>query len=77
MAVGLALDDEALMLSRVHAELAVVGWDLAVIDRSSVNGTFVRGPGTAWQQLEAEVPTILEPGTELRFGAVEASFDAQ
>ncbi len=76
MALGLAIDDRALMLSRVHAEVCLDGWDVMLIDRGSVNGTFIREPGRSWHRLTAEVPELLVHGAEIRFGAVEATFAA-
>jgi hypothetical protein len=60
----------------VHAEVCLDGRDVLLIDRGSVNGTSIREPGRSWHVLTPEVPELLVPGSEIRFGAVEATFVA-
>jgi hypothetical protein len=77
-AVALPLADSTNTLSRVHAELRLVDWDVQVVDRSSTNGTFVWAPGqTAWERLAPDSPRALQPGTHVSFGRLTATFESQ
>ena len=76
-ATALTLDDPELTLSRVHARVELVGWDVFVVDATSANGTFVLAPGQAeWTRLPAEQPTVLAPGTRLSLGGRTLVFDS-
>ncbi len=48
-------------VSRIHCSVELTGGQLKVTDLSSSNGTFVNGA-----RLEAEVPTVVPPGSQLR-----------
>lgn len=64
-------------MSRVHAELRSVGWDVAVTDRGSTNGTFIWDDvSKAWQRLVPGEPQLIVPGTVLAFGERTATFEA-
>jgi hypothetical protein len=52
--------------SRNHAELRLVGGDVAIIDLGSTNGTFVND-----ERMQANQPLLLQSGDELRFGDKE------
>jgi hypothetical protein len=76
-AVGLALTDPTNTLSRVHAELRLVDWDVQLVDRGSTNGTFVWAAGqTAWERLAPDTPRALLPGTHVSFGRLTATFES-
>ena len=65
----LKLSDAERSLSRVHAEIRLVDWDVYVVDRGSANGTYVlpRG-GQQWKRLVADTPEKIAPGTRVAFG---------
>lgn len=60
--------DPANVLSRVHVEVRVSGWQVSVVDRDSVNYTFVEIPGRAPFQLRPGDPQPIPPGTVVRMG---------
>ncbi|MBI2168032.1 MAG: FHA domain-containing protein [Actinobacteria bacterium] len=65
----LLLDDPDRTVSRGHAELRLVGWDVTVADRGSANGTFVWDESTSqWQRLVAGVPVPIKPGARVALG---------
>ncbi|MGH9015045.1 MAG: FHA domain-containing protein [Acidimicrobiia bacterium] len=56
-------------VSRIHADLRLVGWDVALTDRGSVNGTFVLPPGRAgWSQVPARQSVTLAPRSRVAVG---------
>jgi hypothetical protein len=65
----LKLTDSERSLSRVHADIRLVDWDVFVVDRGSANGTYVlpRG-GQQWKRLVADSPEKITPGTRVAFG---------
>ncbi len=73
----LMIDDPKRRLSRVHAVLLVVDWELRIEDAGSRNGTRILPPGSSeWQQLSPEEPTPIEPGTRIGVGGRELVFDS-
>lgn len=59
----IVLDDPQMSVSRVHAEVLLVGWDVQLVDRGSTNGTHVwNDDDSAWQRLEANKPHFVRPG---------------
>jgi pSer/pThr/pTyr-binding forkhead associated (FHA) protein len=59
----LVLDDPGDTVSRVHAEIRLLDWDVELIDRASTNGTFVWMPSSGtWDQLRPGQPRVLLPG---------------
>jgi len=76
-AVPLPLADPTNTLSRVHAELRLVDWDVQLVDRGSTNGTFVWASGqTAWERLAPDSPRTLQPGTHVSFGRMTATLES-
>ncbi len=64
-------------VSRVHAEVVLTGWDVQLIDRGSANGTSICTPGSRnWTSLQANMPTVIIPGTEVRVGRRTLVYDA-
>ena len=65
-------------MSRVHAELWPRGSDVVVlVDRGSLNGTFVWDDSTkAWQRLAAGEARELRTGAVVAFGERTATFEA-
>jgi hypothetical protein len=63
-------------MSRVHAEVRAVGWDVTITDRGSTNGTFVWDDVTkSWLRMVPGEPQVVPPGTVLAFGERTATFD--
>jgi pSer/pThr/pTyr-binding forkhead associated (FHA) protein len=59
----LVLDDPGDTVSRVHAEIRLLDWDVELVDRGSTNGTFVWDPSRGtWDQLAPRQPRVLLPG---------------
>ncbi|WP_280218776.1 FHA domain-containing protein [Nocardia neocaledoniensis] len=67
--VPLRVDDTSGGMSRAHAEVHLVNWDVQLIDRGSTNGTRTRLPGYRdWVRLTPNQPMVLIPGTEVMIG---------
>ncbi|MFI9506404.1 FHA domain-containing protein [Nocardia sp. NPDC052566] len=67
--VPLRVDDTSGGMSRAHAEIMLVNWDVSVLDRGSTNGTRTRLPGYRdWVRLAPNQPMVLVPGTEIMIG---------
>lgn len=67
--IPLRVDDTSGGMSRAHAEVHLVNWDVQLVDRGSTNGTRTRLPGYRdWIRLTANQPMVLVPGTEVMIG---------
>ncbi|MFI9536211.1 FHA domain-containing protein [Nocardia fusca] len=56
-------------MSRAHAELLLVNWDVTLVDRGSTNGTRTRATGFRdWVRIPPHQPVVLVPGTEILIG---------
>ncbi|HLS78306.1 MAG TPA: FHA domain-containing protein [Nocardia sp.] len=67
--VPLKIDDVSGGMSRAHAEIRLVNWDVTVVDRGSTNGTRVRPPGYRdWIRLHPYQPMTLIHGAEIMLG---------
>ncbi|MFQ6393066.1 FHA domain-containing protein [Nocardia sp. KC 131] len=67
--IPLKVDDSSGGMSRAHAEIMLVNWDVSVVDRGSTNGTRTRMPGYRdWVRLGPNQPMMLVPGAELMIG---------
>lgn len=65
----LQVTDNSGGMSRAHAELRLVEWDVTLIDRGSTNGTRTRAPGfREWVRVPPHQPVILVPSTEILIG---------
>jgi len=71
----LVLEDEDKILSRVHADVRLTGWDVDILDRGSANGTYVQTDGE-WQRLTAGAQQRLDPGMRVRLGDYEFTYDS-
>jgi hypothetical protein len=72
----LKITDNEGVVSRRHARIALVGWDVQVIDLGSANGTFIQPPGAAErQQLTPDTPVVIGPGTVITMGRRWLRFD--
>jgi hypothetical protein len=59
----IVLDDPGMTVSRVHAEIRLVEWDVQLIDRGSTNGTHVwDATNGVWERLVPEHPRTVRPG---------------
>ncbi|WP_370324574.1 FHA domain-containing protein, partial [Euzebya sp.] len=76
-ALPLKLQDNERSLSRVHAEIRLVDWDVYVVDRGSANGTYVLPRGAQqWKRLVADTPEKIEPGTRVAFGKRVVTYES-
>ncbi|MEU2041256.1 FHA domain-containing protein [Nocardia niwae] len=67
--VPLRVDDASGGMSRAHAEIRLVNWDVTVVDCGSTNGTRTRLPGYRdWVRLAPHQSMVLMPGTEIMLG---------
>lgn len=65
----LPLDDTQRTLSRVHAKVVLDGWQVAVVDAGSANGTFVaEGSAQQWTPVGQQNPVTIKPGTHVLVG---------
>jgi hypothetical protein len=70
------LDDGTGKISRVHARVSLLEWDVVITDLKSHNGTSVFNPGeTTWRRLRAEEAVVLQPGGRLVVG--QSTFEYQ
>jgi pSer/pThr/pTyr-binding forkhead associated (FHA) protein len=68
--------DEDRTVSRAHALIRLVGWDVFLEDRSSANGTFVRTAShQPWHRLAADERIALTAGASVRLGERELGFE--
>jgi hypothetical protein len=73
----LLLDDPGGSMSRVHARVVLVGWDVQVVDAASANGTYVAATaGAEWVRLEPGVPTTVPPGARVSMGGRTVTFES-
>jgi pSer/pThr/pTyr-binding forkhead associated (FHA) protein len=71
------LSDTAGRLSRAHAEIRLIEWDVAVVDLNSKNGTFVKPPGhDQWLRLAPRQPHVLVAGAEVQLGGRTITFES-
>lgn len=76
-ATPIRLSDRAGGMSRAHAEIRLIEWDVAVVDLGSTNGTHVRLPGYRdWRTLTPGQPVVLTPGAEISIGGRTITFDS-
>lgn len=72
------LDDMSGGMSRTHAEIRLVDWDVTVVDCASANGTHIRQPGyQEWQRAIPGHPIVLQPGAQIQLGGRTLTFDSQ
>jgi hypothetical protein len=63
-------------MSRVHAELRIVGWDVTLADRGSTNGTFIwEEDRQSWHRLEVGERAMVKVGAIIAFGERTATFE--
>jgi FHA domain len=65
----LKITDADGVVSRRHARVSLVGWEVHVVDLGSSNGTYVEFPGDPQRhQLTAGLPLPLRPGAQVTIG---------
>ncbi|MFD5245158.1 FHA domain-containing protein [Amycolatopsis sp. NPDC058340] len=73
-ATALKLHDPA--VCDVHARISLDGWEVGVTDVDSVNGTYLRAPGTGtWVRLPSGVRSVLRPGAVVAVGGRQFRYD--
>ena len=73
----LRIDDPEGLLSRVHARIHLEGWDVAVVDLGSSNGTGVWGPhDSAWVRAPALASMVVRPGTQIGVGRRQMRYES-
>ncbi|MFE7745809.1 FHA domain-containing protein [Nocardia sp. NPDC057455] len=72
------LEDSSGGMSRAHAEIRLVDWDVTVVDGGSTNGTHIRHPGRQdWVRAVPGRPLVLAPGAQIQLGGRVLTFDSQ
>lgn len=72
------LEDRSGGMSRAHAEIRLIDWDVTVVDGGSTNGTHIRQPGHPdWTRAIPGHPVKLVPGAQVQLGGRVATFDSQ
>jgi len=76
-AQGVTLIDPGNTISRVHAEIRGVDWDVHIVDHGSTNGTFLwSNDRQQWDRLAPEQSVPLTPGSHVSFGRLTATFES-
>ncbi|WP_051027069.1 FHA domain-containing protein [Nocardia higoensis] len=71
------LPDRSGGMSRVHAEIRLVDWDVTVIDRGSANGTHILQPSRPdWVRAAPGHQVVLRPGAQVLIGGRTFGFDS-
>ncbi|MGQ4600722.1 FHA domain-containing protein [Nocardia sp. R6R-6] len=71
------LEDSSGGMSRAHAEIRLIDWDVTVVDGGSTNGTHVRQPGhQEWMRAIPGHPLALLPGAQIQLGGRVLTFDS-
>jgi hypothetical protein len=74
---GIVLHDDSKSVSRAHARIELLQWDVVVIDNSSANGTYVAADSdSTWTPLAPGAPHVLQSGSRLRLGSCTLVFNA-
>ncbi|WP_239003550.1 FHA domain-containing protein [Nocardia panacis] len=72
------IEDRSGGMSRAHAEIRLIDWDVTVVDGGSTNGTHIRLPGAVeWTRAVPGHPVKLPPGAQVSLGGRLISFDSQ
>lgn len=65
----LRINDSDGLVSRRHLRIALVGWEVQVVDLGSSNGTFVTLPSDGQpRRLAAHEPLVVQPGARVELG---------
>ncbi|MEU0540964.1 FHA domain-containing protein [Nocardia sp. NPDC005978] len=72
------IPDASAGMSRVHAEIRLVEWDVVVVDRGSANGTHIQQPGRQdWLRAMPGHPTPIQHGARVTLGGRVFTYDSQ
>ncbi|MDQ1635444.1 MAG: hypothetical protein QOJ32_2253, partial [Frankiaceae bacterium] len=75
---GLRLDDSGGTVSRAHAIVRLVGWNVTIADRKSQNGTLVASKGSEqFVPVSREQPVTLVPGSRIQLGQRTLVYESQ
>ncbi len=73
----LRLEDPERSISRAHAEIRLVGWDVHFRNLSTTNGSFLWDPTSGrWVPLGLDQPLVLQPGMHIALGRRPAYFES-
>jgi hypothetical protein len=76
-AQGVTLIDPGNTISRIHAEIRAVDWDVNIVDHGSTNGTFVwSAERQQWDRLTPNEAIPLAPGSHVAFGRLTATYES-
>lgn len=76
-ATPMTLDDPDVTMSRVHAKIQLVDWDVRLLDAGSANGTYTAHPGESeWTKVGSGETVVLTPGTKVSLGGRTFVFDS-
>ena len=76
-AQGVTLIDPGNTISRVHAEIRAVDWDVHIVDHGSTNGTFIwSAERQQWDRLTPDQSVPLQPGSHVAFGRLTATYES-
>jgi hypothetical protein len=75
---GLRLEDSGGTVSRAHAIVRLVGWNVTIADRKSQNGTLVAAKGSdQFVPVSREQPITLVPGSRIQLGQRTLVYESQ
>jgi hypothetical protein len=76
VAMAVVIVDEEKTVSRAHAHIKLIDWDVFLEDRGSANGTWVRSaPHQPWRKVQPEERVALITGMTVKVGDREFVFD--
>lgn len=77
LALPLPVDDPERSISRAHAELRLVDWDVHLVNLSGTNGSFVWDEtGQQWVPIPEGQSVVLAPGMRVALGRRSAVFES-
>ncbi|HEV7723395.1 MAG TPA: FHA domain-containing protein [Iamia sp.] len=77
LALPLPVDDPERSISRAHAELRLVDWDVHLVNLSGTNGSFVWDEnGQQWVPIPEGQSVVLTPGMRIALGRRSAVFES-
>lgn len=75
---GLRLEDSGGTVSRAHAIVRLVGWNVTIADRKSQNGTLVATKGSdQFVPVSRDQPVTLVPGSRIQLGQRTLVYESQ
>ena len=78
LALPITVDDPERSISRAHAELRLVDWDVHLVNLSGTNGSFVWDEnGQQWVPIPEGQSVVLTPGMRVALGRRSAVFESR